>query len=324
MDTVTMLRDLWRFRLAVVGAAVLAVLASALVLYQVSFPPQSRKYDVGVATASILVDTPGSQVVEISPEGTGILGVRADLLARLMVDGVVKDAIAKNAGIPSKALVGVAASAVDQTPSKAPDRRAPVLTTRVVQDNDGTELPIIELETQAPTAAGAAKLADAALVGLRSYLASKAAAQSVPNARRLQVRALGATQASTVTRGPKNIFAVAAVLFVFGLACACVLLFAALRRSVRAAIAAADAPAPAVAAVTEPRRAPVAVAPQPTVRHAQVPPPPTNSDTWFSSPSRPSLKVAPTPEPDPDEAVKADDGRSFARRRRAGASGSDS
>src|SRR4051795_13317546 len=106
VDSVTILRELWRVRLLVAGVALFAVLAGFVVLFKVpSF--QSRRSEVGVATARILVDTPNSQVVEVAPKGSDTLGVRANLLASLMVDGVVKEAIARRAGLPPKRLIGI-------------------------------------------------------------------------------------------------------------------------------------------------------------------------------------------------------------------------
>lgn len=238
MDTVTILRDLWRCRLAVVGVLLLAVLTGAVVLYKVSFPlkVESRKYHVGVATNSILVDTPSSQVVELSAEGSDTLGLRANLLARLMVDGAVKTTIAKKAGLDPQELIGFSTSGQDLPVAKPEDRHAPILRTRVLANGDGAQLPIIQVETQAANVQEAAKLADAAVAGLSEYLDSKAASQAVPNARRLQVGPLGVTEAETTARGPRDLFGAAATLIVFGLGCALILSVLRLKRGWRAAI----------------------------------------------------------------------------------------
>src|SRR4051794_22587130 len=178
MDPVTILRDLWRLRLLVLGVFVLSVLAGTLVLYTISPPSklESRKYEVGTATARILVDTPNSQVVEISPKGSDSLGVRANLLASLMVDGVVKDAIARRAGLPPEKLIALSDAASSPTvAARTPTRKDLVLTTSVVINSGGNGLPIIEIEAQAPDQQGAAKLASAAVEGLRDYLNSTAA-----------------------------------------------------------------------------------------------------------------------------------------------------
>jgi hypothetical protein len=240
MDTVTILRDLWRARAVVLCVWLVALLAGTAVLYKISWPLEleTRKYAVGVATTSILIDTPSSQVVEIAPKGSDTLGVRANLIASLMIDGTVKATIARNAGLDPDDLVGISTSAQDSGATAGPvSRRAPVLTTRVVTDNDGSELPIIQVEAQASDARAAERLAGAAVVGLRAYLDSKAAAQQIPNAKRLQVTGLGQAQARTAARGPKDFLAVAAVLFVFGLGCASLLTVRALVRGWRAAAA---------------------------------------------------------------------------------------
>ncbi len=52
-NAVTILRELWRRRFAVVLFALIAIAVGGLVAYKPSFPPQSRKYEVGVATAKL-------------------------------------------------------------------------------------------------------------------------------------------------------------------------------------------------------------------------------------------------------------------------------
>jgi hypothetical protein len=240
MDIVTILRDLWRLRFLVICIYLVAVLAGTAMIFKISFPPklESRKYEVGVATARILVDTPSSQVVEVAPKGSESLGVRANLLASLMVDGVVEEAIARRAGVAPNKLIGVTDTATEPAPvSKPPDPRAFVLTTRVVTNTGGDQLPIIEIEAQAPDAPSAARLGAAAVSGLRDYLDSKAALQQIPNADRLQVTGLGAPVASTVVRGPSDMLAVIVVIFVFGFGCVCILGGLALVRGWRSASA---------------------------------------------------------------------------------------
>ena len=64
---------------------------------------ERRSYTVGVANASVLIDTPKSQVVEVAPKGSDTLGPRANVLANLMVDGEIKNAIAARAGLRAEA-----------------------------------------------------------------------------------------------------------------------------------------------------------------------------------------------------------------------------
>lgn len=294
MDTVTVLRDLWRYRLPVAGVAVLALFAGFAMLYKVSFPPrlESRSYEVGVATARILVDTPSSQVVEIAPKGSESLGVRANLLASLMADGVVKAAIAEEAGLKPDRLIGISTSAGDLPVSAPRSRRASVLTTKVVTDNDGAQLPIIEVEAQAADAAAAAKLADAAVQGLREYLDSKAATQGVPSAQRLQVSGLGVPQAETAVRGPKAIFAVFAALLVFAIGAACTVAFFTIAGTWRAVSAQQSSSYVLFDEDAWDRDTAAAIPPEPA--------PTSGVDDWMA-PDRPFVVVPPaSDEPDDD------------------------
>jgi hypothetical protein len=246
MNIVWILRELWRLRVFVVVVVIFALLAAVAVSYRVSFPGklESRRYHVGVATARLLVDTPSSQVVEVSPKGSDTLGVRANLIASLMVDGVFKSAIARRAGLPPDQLVGISQNGAGESqPAGAPPKRGVnVLNTRVIPDLDGNQLPIIQIDTQASDAAGAARLADAAVAGLRDYLDSQASAEQVPAARRLRVGGLGAAQASEVTRGPSVVLASGIAIFVFVSGCALILGVVALIRGWRASALADEWP----------------------------------------------------------------------------------
>jgi hypothetical protein len=237
MDTVKILRDLWRLRLVVAGVLVFAMLAGAAVVYKLP-SLESRKYEVGVATARLLVDTPNSQVVEVAPKGSDSLGVRANLLASLMADGVVKSAIAERAGLRPEKLIGLSdASAEPEAAATKPGPHDYMLKMSVLTNTVGEQLPIIEIDTQAPSVAAAAKLAGAASEGLRDYLDSQASQQRVSQADRLVVTGLGAPQAELVVRGPSKVIGFVVFLFVFALGCAGVLGVLALIRGWRAASA---------------------------------------------------------------------------------------
>jgi hypothetical protein len=239
MDFVTILRHLWHRRMLVGLAFLLAISSGIMVAYRVSpLPPklESRKYVVGISTARILIDTPNSQVVEVAPNGSDTLGTRASLLASLMADGIVKSAIAQRAGLQPSQLIGVSQSAVDESGPAAPrSRRANIVTTRVVTNSSGEQLPIIDVQAQAPDAQQAARLAGAAVTGLRSYLESKAALQSIPEAKRLQVTGLGVPQATDVVRGSHDLLALVAIVVIFLGGCAGILLAFSLARDWREA-----------------------------------------------------------------------------------------
>ena len=226
MDAVTILREIWRCRLAVGVAAVVAILVGLALTNTFSLPPKSRKYEVATASSRILIDTPNSQVVTVEPRGLDTLGARASVLANVMTEGEVKTIIAGAAGLhPNELHAGVESAGVlpADLSAAAANPKAYVLTAHTATDPDNVPLPIIEIEAQAPDSAAAVRLADAAVAGLHSYLASKAANESVPNERRLQVTGLGAPQVDQDIRGPKRIVALGVAVFLFLCACAGIL-----------------------------------------------------------------------------------------------------
>jgi uncharacterized membrane protein YgcG len=98
-------------------------------------------------------------------------------------------------------------------------------------------LPIVSIDAQAPTAAAAARLANAATTGLRDYLRSVAGAQNLPATRQIVVSGLGGAQAADQVRGPRKLFAIAAFVFVFGFACFAIIMISGIARGWRRAAA---------------------------------------------------------------------------------------
>src|SRR3954453_9015953 len=114
MELVGMLRVLWRHRLLVVVAALIAVLVGLGVAYRIGFPAklERRPYHVGLGTVTALFDTPSSQVVDLGGKtGADIatLAARAQLLASLMTISPIKDEIASRAGVASDKLIAQSA-----------------------------------------------------------------------------------------------------------------------------------------------------------------------------------------------------------------------
>lgn len=244
MRSIKILRQLWRHKLLVVAVGLVATIAGMVVMFKLP-SLQSRSYVVSVATGQILLDTPDSQVVAVSPKGSDTLGVRAGLIASLMVGGTVESAIAQHAGLSlsqlggktgaatqGPALLGGSSPVSSATPS-GPD--AYVLTTNTLTDNTNNPLPIIQFTAQAPNSAAALRLANATITGLREYLDSKAATERIPDAGRMRITGIGAPQVTTQTRGPTALVAILVVLFVFALGCAAIVGLPMLARSWRAA-----------------------------------------------------------------------------------------
>jgi capsular polysaccharide biosynthesis protein len=251
MELVSALRQLWRAKLAVIAAALIALLLALMVTYKITPPStfQSRARQLGIASATALIDTPSSQVVDLggaTGSDPGSLAARASLLASLLTSSPLKEEIATSARINPSLLIatsvdpegGAAAAATAPAVSgatvTAADPRANILTASIPNIQSG-KVPIIVINTQAPTAAGAARLANQAIEVLKKHVASVALSQQVPGARRLVVTQLGPAQAETVTRGPSRVIAGFVFFLVFGMGCGAILAAAWLRRTWRRA-----------------------------------------------------------------------------------------
>jgi hypothetical protein len=238
-------RQLWRRWRLVAAAAVVAVLGGMAVTFKLP-SLQPRGYEVGVATGQILLDTPDSQIVALDPRGAADLGARANVIATLMVSGDVEAAIAEQAGLRPSQLGGTTSATTvgsmkyggSPLPATIPSGRgAYILTTNTLTDALNNPLPIIVFTAQGPRPAAAARLANAAIAGLRTYLNTKAAKQEIPDAGRIQVGSLGVPQVTTESHGPTAPIGIAVAVFVFMLGCAAIVGFPALARSWRAAAA---------------------------------------------------------------------------------------
>jgi hypothetical protein len=246
MGAVAILRELWRHRVVLLLAAPLAILVGVSVGYKVMFPftLESRGYDVGVAAATALVDTPSSQVVALGGRDVGeaaTLPGRAALLANLMASSPLREDIARRAGVRPELLIATAPPpAGGSAPPQQGDRLATGASVRaddprasVLKLNTDITLPMIAVDVRAPDAATAARVANAALAALKSYLDSIVGVDGASTKRRLVVKQLGPAQSATAHRGPSPLLGILAAITVLGLACAAILMVSALARDWR-------------------------------------------------------------------------------------------
>jgi hypothetical protein len=246
MELVTSLRTLWRFRLTLIVLALLAVAVGLAMAYRFEAPAtlKSRQYQVAIASAQALVDTPSSQIADL---GGGVdapaadiatLSARASLLANLMTNSPMKEEIASRAGVSPEELVAVPPPSAE--PGVAPatggspgttisltDPRANILKATIPELQSG-QIPIISVQTQAPDAAAAVRLANEAIAVLQSHLSTVANNDKVPSQRRVIVRQLGRAHASVESRGPGKKLAVLVAVFVFAFGCGTILAVVAL------------------------------------------------------------------------------------------------
>ncbi|HEY8466965.1 MAG TPA: hypothetical protein VIL04_09190 [Solirubrobacterales bacterium] len=191
-----------RRALAVVLAV--AVACGALVFLRPGLPPETRQYEIWHADGQLLVDTSDSQVVDARAIGIETLAIRAILLGNLIATSPLRDGIAQRAGLdPDELEVTPPASSTPEVlppppvTSDLPDDEAMRLTV-----STDPSLPIVRVRAQAPSAAGAEGLVDAALAETAEYVESARGEQALPDQRQLVVSALGPATARSETRGP--------------------------------------------------------------------------------------------------------------------------
>jgi hypothetical protein len=248
MGAVTILRQLWRTRLLVAVGLALALFLGIVVSYHVTpgFPPtfKSRQYQLGIASAAVLVDSRSSQVVDVGggPTRPNVdqLSIRARLLANLMATSPLKVEIAVRAGVHAGWLIGhppteggPISGRVPEGPSATiseTDPRASVLRLYVNET-----LPIITADTRAPDAATAARIASSSIVELQRYLNAATAANRLPDDRTLVLSRLGPAKSGVETQGHGPLLGLLLFVFVFGLWCAAIVAGSGLARAWRQA-----------------------------------------------------------------------------------------
>lgn len=227
MELVKIMRELSRRRRLVALVLGISLLIGFLLAFRPGFPPQSRQYQVSLASSYILVDTRDSQVVTVGAKNPDLLTLasRASLLSNLMTNGPLKDAIARRAGVsPDKLIVVPPANAgtpgVPPAPVRTPASKGiPDAEATVLNLSTNETLPILHVIAQAPDESTARRLSGGTIVELKKYLGSVAASQNIPAANQLVVRQFGAPLAATATRGLPRRLALAVTIILILLGC---------------------------------------------------------------------------------------------------------
>jgi hypothetical protein len=197
MSFVLVLKELWGRRLLVAAAGAFALVVAVAAVYNVSFsPPGLSKRDHREAQGSIevLVDSAKSPIADVARE-LEPLTARAGVFARYMAGGTVVKRIAEDTGISVKQiqvagpvpLPGEAIGAGEAPPDLLP------YGIEVVQRD---ELPIVTVNTRAPTVSEARELAAAAPAAVSGIVASIQRRQGVPDRKRVTFRVLGPARAA--------------------------------------------------------------------------------------------------------------------------------
>jgi hypothetical protein len=220
---------LWLRRRLIAAAFVVAMLVGVAMCYSVSFglPPKlhGKQHEVGQGAAQVLIDTPSSQLADLgSPNDPATqdpnLYSQASLLADVVATQPIQDAIAAKAGIPADALVvkpptDSVAVPIRATPLALAGKKAEKPGQWTLAVTIDPSLPIIAFSTVAPTPDGARRLASAAIAALAQHLDALAAAQRIPNQRRLVVNTIDPPGAAPLAVGPRKMYAVAVAMVLF-------------------------------------------------------------------------------------------------------------
>jgi hypothetical protein len=228
MEVFYLIRALWRSRL-VLAAGLLLAIAAGSKLAPVTPAPS------GVASASVVIDTPRSELVNTLPYGAKSLPWRAATVSGLMSSAPVKRDIARAARVPPSRIAVLdsvlAAPLIDASLPKA--AAAAAQTTQepyvLITHADGL-LPVVFFEAAAPTVAEAARLARAATAAVKTAVATS-------NTLRLQpivIETGAAVQTHEVHSSSGPLLGVGIAVVLFALWCGCVLVIPVLARSWRA------------------------------------------------------------------------------------------
>jgi hypothetical protein len=234
MELAQILVQLWRRRVAVAAVAVLAAFVALALAYRISvFPPglTHRSISNGTAETHILVDSPRSSVADLNRSFDPLVA-RAQVFSELMTTAPVVDRIAKIAGVPASAITATSDNSTLNVPTSEVEPTANVRSNAITDEGlryritfrAEPEQPTVTIFGQAPTAAGAIKIANAAAKGAAEWVKETQDRQLVPDSRRTQLTQLGAATGGTVNTGASRIVAALAFVAILGVGSLLILL----------------------------------------------------------------------------------------------------
>jgi hypothetical protein len=224
-------------------SALVGVLAALVSVEKVSLAPPGlapRAVATAAAKTQALVDAPSSILLDLRQDTYSFQSYsnRALLLGNMIASAPVRQYIAAQVGVPATSLE-ITTPATPQEPLPRVDSGHPRRTTDILRLDATYRLsviadptvPILDINSEAPTVTGAIKVANAAIAGLKSYLAQIAGAERVPTASRVRVTQLGAAQGGVVNPAVNMQLIPLVFALAFGLAAASLLLLEKLRRA---------------------------------------------------------------------------------------------
>lgn len=226
MELVWILRALWRKRALVAVGGAIALLGALSVLYRPTWPPESRATTVGAGSTEILIDAPESTLGDLARDITPLV-TRGGVFSRFLVTDAAAKEIGEESGIPAgKITVAGPKLNIDGVPDQSAAKRAMRLGGTggyLVQVQQGDDLPVLSVATQAPTATEARRLADGTAAALRDTVTRIQDETGVREKRRLTIRQLGPARGAKLEDKPSLLLAFAVFVGLLGAFCLAIL-----------------------------------------------------------------------------------------------------
>lgn len=222
MEFVYILKSLWSRRILLAVALVAATAAAILTASQV----KSGSVKVGAATTEILIDASDSTLGDLRRE-VEPLTARGAIFARFLASEEATRAISKESGIPEREIAVAAPQlSVAGVPDAESAKRIAKLDSGrryLLRVQQGDQLPVLSIFTQAPTEAGARKLANGTAVALAGVVEELQAESGVPEKRQVDIRQLGTARSGVLEEQPSMLLAALAFVAVLLLFCFAIL-----------------------------------------------------------------------------------------------------
>lgn len=243
MEARTLIQRLWQCRLAVALVALVAVGAAVASAYHVSSSPfrlTPKDFKFAIARTQLLIDSPRSAYGDVR-QGVAQQMLRAAVYAQLARSNTAVDAIERAAGLPPGRVtaagpwigVGERWNTVVPSPARGTQVRTEGNPWRIAFDNQ-INVPIIDVQTQAPTAQAAIHLAESAAAGVRAAIAELRLQGSLKPKNQVVVRQVAPAQATVEDVGAAKILMVLTFTGVFLAGCLIVLCVATVAPHLRA------------------------------------------------------------------------------------------
>lgn len=230
------LHTLWRLRIGVAVAFLVAVLAAVWSVADISLaPPRLTPRALTMATAStqIVVDTPKSAMLDLRQDTYSFEALlnRAVLLGNVMASSPVRDDIARRTGIPAEVLQVAAPRTPDQPRAVIGTSKGRKATDIFDSNNEyrlsiqaNPTVPVLTIFASTPKARSAATLANAAVDALEAHMAELARTERTPGRDQIRLMQLGRARGAVINGGVSYQAAILAFVLTFA-ACSATALF---------------------------------------------------------------------------------------------------